>query len=177
MLTTTRATISVNGAILSSSRDDFLTDVGGNEAFYNANQDNLRSYGIDLMMFAEGDLFVNTTDNFSSKDLKEVGGLLNYAQAVTHRLVTDRGTHPEDRFFGVPWRTYLGQTYVSKGIVSARMIAEITEELYKDRRTKEVVEVKADFKNPTTVEVTCSVIPLMFKTELINISFTIEDRE
>lgn len=178
MLTTTKATISINGAILNSSREDFLIADGvEKEALYARSQENIRLYGTDLLMFAEGDLFINERQFFSSGDLREVSGLLNYAQAITHRLVTDRGTHPEDRFFGVPWRNYLGQSYASKSVITSRLVADITEELYKDRRTKEVAEVRAVFSTPTSVEVTCSVIPITAQREVISISLAVEDRQ
>lgn len=138
-------------------------------------RESVEAYGVDLMMLAEGELFVTDDHlNLSRGDIRDVGGLLNYAQAITHRLMTDRGTHPEDRFFGVPWRNYVGQTYTSRHVVKAQLTADITEELYRDHRTGQVVEVKTIFSSPTVVEVSCSVIPKMFRNDLVSVALAVE---
>lgn len=173
----TKSTISVNGMLLSPSREGFLSDPSVSLSKHERSLDARVSYGVDLMMFSSGDLFINESNMFISKDLMRVGGLLNLAQAVTHRLATDRGTHPEDRFFGVPWRNYLGQAYSSRSSVSSSLVADITEEIYKDRRVKEVVSVSVNFQSPTVISVECSILPLRFDGDLVNISVLVEDAQ
>lgn len=177
MLSTTKATISINGANFSPLRDGFLEDFNQTEALLDESLKYTSIYKRDLFMFGEGDLFVNSRQFFNDGDLKDIGGLLNYAQAITHRLMTTRGTHPEDRFFGVPWGKYLGVAYVSKNIVSTNLIADITEELYKDSRTSEVVSISINFISNTVLEVACSVRPIMYQQGSISISLSVEDRQ
>lgn len=176
MLTTTKAVIELNGVRLNSSREDFLGSFALSEELLDESLGNVPVYGRDLLMFAEGDLFVNEREFFTSRDLKDVGGLVNYAQAITHRLMTTRGTHPEDRFFGVPWNDYIGSPYVSSRAIQSRLVVDITEELYKDRRTREVQAVETEFTSPTVISVRCFVIPVQYNKEAIQIALSVEDR-
>jgi len=174
MLTNTNAYISIGSVQFQPSREDFLSTISINEAALEKSLEDSAAYGKDLLMFGTGDLFVEEQEFFVSGDTKAISGLLNYAQAITHRLMTTRGTHPEDRFFGVPWNNYIGQAYSSSRIVKSRLISDITEELYKDRRTREVAYVRASFESPTVLGVECAVIPIRFQAGAIEISLTVE---
>ena len=132
-----------------------------------------KAMGTELLMFAEGDLFPQGLPH--SRDIGVAKGLANYAQAITHRLMTTRGTHPEDYFFGVPWDNYIGNTYMSRGLIIGTLIVDITEELYKDRRTSRVVYVNAEFTEPTIIDVKCAVEPVLIGEE-INFSLTVNGR-
>lgn len=122
-------------------------------------------YRTDLLMFAEGNLFVNNRP-YEKKDLDLVSGVYNYAQNITHRLMTARGTMPGNPSFGVPWFNYLGSTYQNKSSVRSLLVADITEELYKDSRTAQVISVRAEFLNPTTISVACSVAPVRLSSSI-----------
>lgn len=173
MLKTTRAEITVDGQRISSVREGYLT-AATSEELLDKSLDSSSFYGRDLMMFAEGDLFVEEREKFTAKDLQDVGGLLNYAQAITHRLMSTRGYHPGDSQFGVPWTLFLGQTYTSKSAVTYRLIAEITEEIMKDHRTSTVLNVDVNFESPTHVSVNCSVLPVIDTTKAIEIALELE---
>lgn len=173
MLRTTRAKISLNGKDLVLHGEEFLTDERESLASVSSNKRNRTLYGTDLEMLATGSLAIDVNN---PRDLSRVSGIVNYAQAITHRLMTDRGTHPEDRFFGVPWSKYLGSTYMSKSLVISELVADVTEELYKDHRTQEVISVSAEFESNNTIAVTCSIAPIGFERNVIDVSFAVEDR-
>lgn len=120
-------------------------------------------------MFAEGDLFVNNTQG----DLKLVGSVYNYAQAITHRLMTSRGTHPVDSTFGVPWLNYLGKSYTSSTTVLTNLRQDITDELYKDNRTQKVVQVITKLVDPTIIDVTTVVLPIGVNQSTLSINLTV----
>jgi len=126
-------------------------------------------FGVDLYMFAEGDLFVNNTQG----DLKLVGSVYNYAQAITHRLMTSRGTHPVDSTFGVPWLNYLGKSYTSSTTVLTNLRQDITDELYKDNRTQKVVQVITKLVDPTIIDVTTVVLPIGVNQSTLSINLTV----
>lgn len=110
--------------------------------------------GMDFLMFAEKGLF------FEGNDLKKSVGTFNLAQAVTHRLMTTRGTMPGDPFFGVPWFNYLGKNYSNKDILLANLREDINDEVLKDSRVGVVKSITANFVDPTTVNVDLSIIPI-----------------
>lgn len=176
MITATNATINIGGTVFTYSRENFLSDVSQSEAALDASLQNSSVYRRDIFMFAKGDMFVNEQEFFSARDLKDIGGVLNYAQAITHRLMTTRGTHPEDVFFGVPWYDYLGQRYTDGRVTLSRLTADITEELYKDNRTQEVGYVRPEFNGRTAIFVSCAVIPVRFSSTAIELALSLEDR-
>lgn len=163
--TDTQGQITINRVKVDLSKAD-LSDTANQSAALVKNSQ-LRTFFLqDLLMFAEGDLFVDE-ENSQKGDLKLAAGLYNFAQAITHRLMTDRGTHPEDAFFGVPWSNYIGQVYNSQSIVYSNLIQDITDELYKDNRTQQVVYVKPNFIDSTTIEVECAVLPINISTSVL----------
>jgi hypothetical protein len=123
----------------------------------NAEQLSAFSLGSDFLMakeFTEGGLYV------SGKDLSKVSGALNYAQALTHRLITYRGTMPGDATFGVPWQNYLGKTYGNKSLIIADLSQDIENEVFKDRRTAELRNIEVNFVTPNVVTVDLTVVPI-----------------
>ena len=176
MITTTKATIDIGGVKFTYSREGFLTDFSQAESALDSSLQNSTIYGRDLFMFSTGDLFVNEQQFFTSMDFKDIGGIFNYAQAITHRLMTARGTHPEDSFFGVPWYDYLGKRYSDGRITLSRLTADITEELYKDSRTQEVAYVRPVFDGRTSISVSCGVVPVRFNRGAVELAMSLEDR-
>jgi len=76
--------------------------------------------GKDFLMapqFTSGGLHVR------KNDLDQASGIYNFAQGITHRLITFRGTMPGDPNFGVPWGNYLGKNYKNKSLVIASTTA------------------------------------------------------
>jgi hypothetical protein len=136
------------------------------------NQSNKAIFGTDLFMFADGELFVNNR-LYKNKDLETVSGVYNYAQGITHRLMTARGTMPGDSLFGVPWNNYLGITYSNSQNIIRALIADITDELYKDSRTGSVLGVKASFVSPGVINVITSIKPVRPDDLSINIDVSI----
>lgn len=130
-----------------------------------------RAFRTDLMMLGEGDLWVSNS-LLENRDFLIVSGMLNYAQALTHRLVTPRGYHPADPSFGVPWYSYLGISYTSKSVMQGQLIADITEELIKDSRTGAVLSVTVDFQSPTVITTSCNVVPINIRDDMITLSLT-----
>lgn len=168
--------ISVNNVNIRIHRDGFLNDEGVASVVQSRGTSRLDSLGVDLWMMGQGFLIEDDTSRRQDKkDLARAAGIYNYAQAVAHRLMTARGTHPEDAFFGVPWLDYLGRTYVNSQSVISNLIQDITEELYKDSRTSEVVSVTAEFENPTTIVVQCVVLPINVNNEFIEVGLTIRN--
>lgn len=177
MLTDTKISISVDNIRFDASRGDFISNVEMSEEKLDKSLEDSSVLGRDLLMIGEGDLFLREREFFSARDIRDLGGLLNYAQAISHRLMTPRGYHPEDRFFGVPWYNYIGKTYSSSSAIRSQIVSDVTEEVYKDRRTREVHGVSANFLSPTVLEVTCSVVPVRVNISSLTIELAIEGRE
>jgi hypothetical protein len=154
----TNAKISVSGASINFGSEDYLVDAEAQQRAIDKTNEKSSIYKKDLLMFAEGGLFNHGDKFLPSGDLKSVGGLLNYAQAITHRLMTTRGTMPGDAFFGVPWDLFLGRSYTRSSIVTSNLIQEISDEVGKDRRTQRVVSIKANFIDNNTLEVLVSLL-------------------
>lgn len=168
--------ISVSNVNIAFRRDGFLNDAAVATQVQQRGLARKSILGTDLWMMGTGELIVDEQFGISSsKDLSRATGLYNYAQAVTHRLMTSRGTHPEDPFFGVPWLSYLGRRYIDSNFVRSNLIQDITEELYKDPRTADVLSVKVEFENPTTVLVKCNVLPVGVDAEAVEIGLTIRN--
>jgi hypothetical protein len=113
--------------------------------------------GRDFFMareFTEGGLYIN------GKDLSNVSGILNYAQAITHRLMTYRGTMPGDAAYGMPWNNYLGKTYKNKSLIIANLTQDLEDEVFKDRRTASVKNITVEFLDPNTITSVVSLVPI-----------------
>lgn len=104
--------------------------------------------------FTEGGLYNDASS------LQRVSGILNYAQGITHRLLTYRGTMPGDSNFGVPWLNYLGRTYKNKSLIIANLSNDIQEEVLKDPRTSSVDSLDIDFLSPEVINVNITLIPI-----------------
>lgn len=148
-----------------------FTDFGEDESFFQAKLDGDRRasevLGMDFLMFAEGGLFAE------NKKLKKATGIFNFAQAITHRLMTTRGTMPGDPFFGVPWGKYLGATYVNKNFLINSLIDDVDEELEKDFRVGRILNIDASFINPNTISLNVSIIPIYTSfSDTVNILIT-----
>lgn len=139
----------------------FLDDSEISQKALTDTRERVRLMGIDLLMFASGDLLSeNRIREFEKIDLARGAGIYNYAQAITHRLMTSRGTHPEDRFFGVPWFNYLGRIYVNPSTILSSLTQDITDEVFKDSRTQDVIYVTPSFLNVNTIRVEMSLLPV-----------------
>jgi len=149
------------------NKGELLDSDAEQAAALSRNSESKRLFGTDLLMFAEGDLF-SEQDFRSKKDLELVSGVYNYAQDITHRLMTTRGTMPGDPFFGVPWNEYLGTTYANPSNLIRSLIAEVTEELYKDNRTSRVEYVNPEFEAPNVLKVECAVTPVKYSLSLFS---------
>ena len=175
-MSTVPAQINVNNVTISMKRDGFLVDEAIATQVKRRGTDRLRILGTDLWMMGTMDLVEEQfLGAFEEHDLSRAAGMYNYAQAITHRLMTSRGTHPQDRFFGVPWLNYLGRRYISSDVVKSSLIQDITDELYKDSRTKEVVAVEAEFENPNTISVKCIVVPVGVNDEFIELGLSVRN--
>lgn len=168
----TNAVITISGVRLLPHREGFLSDPMISERLLDDSLQNAPAYRRDLMMLATGDLFSTQQPHFTSRDFREVGGLVNYAQAITHRLMTTRGTHPEDISFGVPWDRYIG-TYVSERFIIPNLTADITEEVMKDSRTESVASVTINFTSNSVVEVVCELIPIFNQGGSVEVALTV----
>lgn len=170
----TQSSISVTNVGINFSRENYLEDPSVSEVFLDSGQERIRLLGKDLFMFATGDLLLEERiREFEKVDLGRAAGIYDYAQSITHRLMTARGTLPEDRFFGVPWYNYIGRSYVSSTAVRSNLIQDITDELYRDNRTREVVYVKAEFESPTVIRVDCAVVPIGTINEQIEVTLSV----
>lgn len=116
-------------------------------------EENREFYLVDLRMLGTGELYTD------SGDLMLVGGVTNLAQAITHRLMTEKGTHPMDATLGVPWSSFLGQTYVDADLVLYELMQEVTEEIYKDIRVKEITSIKAEFIDINVISLSITISP------------------
>lgn len=153
MITFRRATLRIT--------QEESTDVDSQLALLSQKEVEDSTYLSDLMMLAEGDLFA------SRGDLKAVAGLLNYGQAITHRLMTTKGRHPRDRSMGISWDKYLGKTYYSQELVIAELSSEIQEEVLRDYRTLAVSFVEAEFLDMNTLKIDIGIIPIDSNEEVI----------
>lgn len=170
----TKSSISITNVGINFSRESYLEDPSVSETFLDNSKERIRLLGKDLFMFATGDLLLEERiREFDKVDLGRAAGIYDYAQSITHRLMTARGTLPEDRFFGVPWYNYIGRSYVSSAAIKSSLVQDITDELYRDNRTREVVYVKAEFESPTVVKVECAVVPIGTLTEQIEVALTV----
>jgi len=107
--------------------------------------------GTDLKMLATGNLLTK------KKGLDIAIGIQNFAQAITHRLMTVRGEHPEDASVGVPWNLYLGATYDDANQILADLGGEILTEVYKDYRTTYAKFDYIRFADSNIIEISLSV--------------------
>lgn len=123
----------------------------------------------DILVLAEGDIWT-TTELLEKRDFLVTSGILNYAQAITHRLMTPRGYHPADPSFGVPWYDYIGQSYVNRGVIEAQLNADIAVELMKDPRTSVIRSVSSRFVDNNHISVECIVIPATTQNDTLGIS-------
>lgn len=165
-LSNTRGTIRVLNSKINLNTGN-LTDSDENQAAaLNRNVENKNVFRSDLLMFAEGNLFTDETGFSAANDLSIVSGVYNYAQGITHRLMTARGTMPGDPFFGVPWYNYLGVTYSNPQNVIRSLVSDITDEIFKDSRTEDVLYVRPVFTEPTVVEVECGITPVRFDVDI-----------
>jgi len=164
-LNTTGGQIRVLNSKININTEELTDSEAAQISALSRNSQRKELFSTDLLMFAEGDLFVNNKP-YTNKDLDLVSGVYNYAQAITHRLMTASGTMPGDDTFGVPWNSYLGVTYSNPSNILRALIAEITEELFKDSRTSEVVYVRPELVNPNTIQVECAVIPVGLNTNI-----------
>lgn len=126
-------------------------------------------YGTDIRMLGTGELFI------FRKDLSLVSGIPNLAQALTHRLMTERGHHPMDVTLGIPWSSFLGATYTDSNLVLSRLSTEIVDELTKDVRVLEIQDIEASFVALNVITVSVTIIPID-NNSTFNISLDIRDR-
>ena len=157
-LAITKGVITLDNARIDLSNTSLSSDRTLQQAGLTQTLANRSIFGQDLLMFAEGDLFSSGTLGHKS-DLLLVAGLFNYAQAITHRLMTTRGTMPGNPSFGVPWKDYIGRVYSNASALVTNLKQDITDEVYKDNRTQSVVSIDLNFVNPTTIQVELHVLP------------------
>lgn len=168
----TNGYISISKVAINFTREGFLDDANVSSNRLSRVRNGVNLLGIDLFMFATGDLHPQEQEvALDTVDLRRAAGLYNYAQAITHRLMTARGTHPEDSFFGVPWFDYLGHGWTSRDEVRVNLMQDITDELYKDNRTKEVLSIDVEFLDVNTIHTKCAVSSI--QDEGIEISFDV----
>lgn len=127
----------------------------------------LEQYGTDLAMMGTGDLLPEK--KIEGTDLLIVGGVLNYAQAIIHRLMTVRGTLPEDPTIGIAWYNYLGSTYSNKDFILAQLRDEIMTEAFRDYRTQDVPSITSSFINPNAIEFEIVLLPI--NGQSVNVGF------
>ena len=123
-------------------------------------------FATDIYMFATGKMY-STTD----KKLKLVSGIYNLAQAVSHRLMTTRGSHPMDSTLGVPWDRYLGQTYFDKELTMLEISSDIVSEVLKDPRVSSVDNIVVELIDINAISVQIIIAPIGTNS-LAEISFT-----
>lgn len=138
---------------------DRLSYIIGNNSI-EANKKIRDIFKVDLYMPATGDLIADPRDKKEKSDIKLVTGIYNYAQQITHRLMTEKGTHPIDRNLGIAWSSYLG-SYLSKSSVKIRLSREIEEEMLKDYRTDEVISISVEFEDQNVVRADVSLKPVL----------------
>lgn len=167
--TPTFAEITFNNVNVAFAHINLLGDVSEQLKRVENTTSRNQTFGKDLMMMGEGTLFA-TESRLAKGDLLVVSGILNYAQAITHRLMTPRGYHPADSSFGVPWYDYLGMTVGNRLIVEGQLILDISDELMKDKRTQKVEGVRVNFDTHSSIELECSVVPVGYGTETLDVS-------
>jgi hypothetical protein len=150
-----KSIITINSRNSYPAFEDFSSDLSVNQARLSSDRRASREFGMDFLMFSKGGLFY---DEFGG--IKKATGIFNYAQGLTHRLATDRGTMPGSPIFGVPWSSYLGKTYKSASIVIANLREEIVEEVFRDRRTSRIDDITVSFLDPNTVNIDLTVVPI-----------------
>jgi len=164
-----KALITINSAEVNPAEADVYSDTSKLQAKLNSDRSASEVLGMDFLMFAEGGLFSRLND------LNKAAGIFNYAQAITHRLVTTRGTMPGDPFFGVPWNNYLGKSYKNKSITLANLREDIFREVERDPRTGTVATLDLEFTSPTSIEVNLTLIPILTNlNDTVNILLTSE---
>lgn len=146
--------ITVNSGNVNPATEDLSSDSSRFQAKLNNDRVASQELGMDFLMFAQGGLFEE------EGKIKKASGIFNYGQAVTHRLMTTRGTMPGDPFFGVPWNNYLGKTYKNFDIILANLRNDIAEEVLKDSRTNEISDLQISFRDVNTIEVSLTLIPI-----------------
>jgi hypothetical protein len=162
-----KALITINMAEVNPALADVSSDASRLQAKLTTDKLASEVFGMDFLMFAEKGLFAEV------KDLKKVVGIFNFGQAVTHRLMTTRGTMPGDPFFGVPWNRYLGQTYRNKNFLTADLQTEIQDEIFKDARTAEILSINLNFLDINTVTVDLTILPVFTALdETVNLLIT-----
>jgi hypothetical protein len=158
--------ITINSADVNPANFDF-SDSSSLQAKLTNDRRASFSLGMDFLMFAEKGLF------FEGGDFKKAVGVFNLAHALTHRLMTTRGTMPGDAFFGIPWNNYLGRTYSNKNLVIANLTEDIASEILKDSRVGQIKSINILFSSPTVLTVDVSVIPILTAySDTINIVIT-----
>jgi len=167
----TKGLITFNNMNVTFANSELIGDIEEQISRLSASDARRRIFRTDLMMLGEGDIRT-TSSSLPSKDMMIVSGVLNYAQALLHRLMTTRGYHPADRSFGVPWDSYLGQSYRNKSIVEAQLSSDVAEEIGKDSRTASVIKVVCKFESPTVVSVVCDVAPVSVDDLVIQLSLS-----
>lgn len=125
-----------------------------------------RTYLTDLTMLGTGNLFPTQKGN----DLNSTTGILNFAQAITHRLMTTKGEHPQDYSLGIAWNKYLGKAFYDIDLVIAELSSEIVTEVMRDIRTAEVTSIQIEFVDITHLNVHLVVLPVG-ETSYIELSF------
>jgi len=145
--------ITINSADVNPAEFDF-SDASSLQAKLSNDRRASAVLGMDILMFAEGGLFSD------DKTLKKAVGVFNLAHAITHRLMTTRGTMPGDAFFGVPWNNYMGRSYGNKEIVIANLREDIASEVLKDSRVGQIKNINITFVDPTTITVDLSIVPI-----------------
>lgn len=162
-----KALITLNLASVNPATADVSSDFSKLQAKLDSDRRASEVFGMDFLMFAEKGLFSEGTD------LKKAAGIFNFGQAITHRLMTSRGTMPGDPFFGVPWDSYLGQTYRNKSFLNADLKNDIEEEVFKDSRTAQIPRLTLNFLDINTIEIDMTIIPIFTSLdESVNLLIT-----
>jgi hypothetical protein len=162
MIPNTNAEINISGATIRFGDIEFLTDGEVQQNSLDKFNEENTILKNDLLMFATKDIFYDNQIFVELRDYRRSTGILTYAQAITHRLMTTRGTMPGDSSFGVPWDLFIGRAYSNKDAVVINLIQEISDEVARDNRTQGV-SVSASFTANNAISVTCSVIPKGFR--------------
>jgi hypothetical protein len=164
-----KSIITINSRNSYPSYEDFSSDFVPNQAKLSGDRRASREFGMDFLMFSNGGLFYD-----ESGGLKKAAGIFNYAQALTHRLSTERGTMPGSPFFGVPWSNYLGKTYKNSSLILANLREEILEEVFRVKGTSRVDKSNVFFIDPNVVSVELLVVPIFTNnTEYNSISINL----
>jgi hypothetical protein len=162
-----KALITINMGAVNPSNADVSSDFSKLQAKLDSDKRASEVFGMDFLMFAEKGLFAE------GRDLKKATGIFNFGQAVTHRLMTTRGTMPGDPFFGVPWGNYLGQTYRNKSLLLADLRSEVENEVLKDFRTGQILNFNLKFLDVNTVSIDMTIVPIFTSLdESVNLLIT-----